>query len=75
MATFIQARRSDQCREHRHCRRRTFYNITLKNFAMPWTNRDQTVFAPLNDYMATVIGMVRDDVAFSTALSADILYT
>jgi len=33
------------------------------------------VFAPLNDYTATVIGMVRDDVAFNTALSADILYT
>jgi hypothetical protein len=41
---------------------------------MPWTNRDQTVFAPLNDYVATFIGMVRDDVDFSTALSADLLY-
>jgi hypothetical protein len=51
-----------------------FYNTTLKNFAMPWTNRDQTVFAPLNDYVATFIGMVRDDTDFSTALSADILY-
>src|SRR4030095_8829466 len=28
----------------------TFYSVTLKNFATPWTNRDQTVFAPLNDY-------------------------
>jgi hypothetical protein len=53
----------------------TFYNVTLKNFVMPWTNRDQTVFAPFNDYAATVIGMVRDDVPFNTALSADILYT
>ncbi len=52
-----------------------FYNVTLKNFATPWTNRDQTVFAPLNDYVATVIGMVRDDVPFNTLLSADILYT
>ncbi len=51
-----------------------FYNTVLKNFAMPWTNRDQTVFAPLNDYVATFIGMVRDDVPFNTALSADILY-
>jgi hypothetical protein len=51
-----------------------FYNTTLKNFAMPWTNRDQTVFAPLNDYVATFIGMVRDDADFSTALSADVLY-
>ncbi len=51
-----------------------FYNVTLKNFATPWTNRDQTVFAPLNDYTATVIGMIRDDVPFNTVLSADILY-
>ncbi len=43
--------------------------------AVPWTNRDQTVFAPLNDYVATFIGMVRDDVAFNTALSADLTYT
>ena len=53
----------------------TFYNVTLKNWVIPWTNRDQTVFAPLNDYAATVIGMVRDDVAFNTALSADLVYT
>lgn len=52
-----------------------FYNVTLKNFVTPWTNRDQTVFAPLNDYTATVIGMVRDDIAFNTVLSADVLYT
>jgi len=51
-----------------------FYNVTLKNFAAPWTNRDQSVFVPLNDYTATVIGMVRDDVPFNTVLSADILY-
>ncbi|MFO1465584.1 MAG: hypothetical protein U1F35_03935 [Steroidobacteraceae bacterium] len=51
-----------------------FYNVTLKNLAMPWTNRAQTAFAPLNDYVATVIGMVRDDVDFSTLLSADLVY-
>jgi hypothetical protein len=52
-----------------------FYSVVLKNFVTPWTNREQTVFAPLNDYTATVIGMVRDDVPFNTALSDDILYT
>ena len=52
-----------------------FYNDTIRNMATPWTNRAQTVFAPLNDYVATVIGMVRDDVPFNTLLSADILYT
>ncbi len=53
----------------------SFYNVTLKNLSVPWTNRDQTVFAPLNDYVATFIGMVRDDVPFNTALSADLTYT
>jgi len=52
-----------------------FYNVTLKNFAAPWTNREQSVFVPLNDYTATVIGMVRDDEPFNTVLSGDIIYT
>lgn len=52
-----------------------FYSVTLKNMATPWTNREQTVFAPLNDYVATVIGMVRDDKDFRTLLYGNILYT
>ncbi|HTQ37300.1 MAG TPA: hypothetical protein VMH77_09725 [Steroidobacteraceae bacterium] len=52
----------------------SFYTTTLKNWITPWTNRDQTVFAPLNDYTATVIGMIRDDVDFRQVLSGDILY-
>ncbi len=52
-----------------------FYNVTLKNMATPWTNRDRTMFAPLNDYTATVIGMVRDNVPFNRLLSADLVYT
>src|SRR5258708_34385625 len=52
-----------------------FYNNTIRNMAAPWTNRDQSVFVPLNDYTATVVGMVRDDVPFNTLLSADLLYT
>ena len=51
-----------------------FYNVTLKNFATPWTNEEQTLFAPLNDYTATVIGMVRDKVPFNELLSADLVY-
>lgn len=51
-----------------------FYSVTLKNLATPWTNRDQSVFAPLNDYTATFIGMVRDDLPMSDLLSADVLY-
>ncbi len=52
----------------------SFYSVTLKNLVTPWTNREQTVFAPLNDYTATVIGMVRDDLPFNEVLSGDILY-
>ena len=52
----------------------SFYNVTLKNFAAPWTNRDQSIFVPLDDYIATIIGIVRDDIDFRQILSADILY-
>jgi len=51
-----------------------FYNVTLKNFASPWTNEEQSVFVPLNDYSATVIGMIRDNESFDQVLYGDILY-
>ena len=51
-----------------------FYAVTLKNMATPWTNREQTVFAPLNDYSATVIGLVRDNADFRTLLFDDVTY-
>src|ERR1700677_3740132 len=51
-----------------------FLDDTVRNMAAPWTNRNQSVFVPLNDYTATVIGMVRDNVPFNTVLSDDILY-
>jgi len=51
-----------------------FYNVTLKNFVTPWTNEEQNVFAPLNDYVATIIGMVRDGTDFRQVLSADLVY-
>ena len=73
MAADIQASNTDAAAQLAMADK-NFYNVTLKNFAAPWTNRDRTVFVPLNDYTATVIGMVRDDVDFSTVLSADLLY-
>jgi hypothetical protein len=51
-----------------------FYNVTLRNFVAPATNRAQSPFVPLNDYTATVIGMIRDNVPFNTVLSADLVY-
>ena len=51
-----------------------FYSVTLKNWAAPWTNRDASVFVPLDDYMATVMGVVRDELDFRKILHDDILY-
>ena len=52
-----------------------FYNIVLKNWIKPWSNREQTSRVELNDYVATVLGIIRDDVPFTEVLSGDILYT
>ena len=51
-----------------------FYDVTLKNLAAPWTNEAMTSFVPLNDYTATIIGIVRDDADFRTILYGDVLY-
>ncbi|WP_273020715.1 hypothetical protein [Rheinheimera sp.] len=51
-----------------------FYRTTLKLFASVATNREQDVFEPLNDYSATVIGLVRDEVDFRQILQTDVLY-
>ncbi len=51
-----------------------FYSTTLKDFATPWTNREQSIYSDLNDFTATVIGMIRDDVPFNQVLSGDIVY-
>lgn len=51
-----------------------FYAVTLKNLFMPATNRDGDVFRDFNDYVATVIGIVRDGKDFRTALYGNIIY-
>ncbi|BFM05896.1 hypothetical protein [Halioxenophilus aromaticivorans] len=52
-----------------------FYSVTVKNWVTPWTNRDQNIFRPLNDYTATVIGYVRDQRDFRGLLYDDVIYT
>ena len=52
-----------------------FYNVTLKTHVAPWTNRDQSLFVPLNDYTATVIGMVYNGADFRDILSRNVIYT
>ena len=51
-----------------------FYDVTLKNFVAPWTNEAMSPFVPLNDYTATVIGLVRDNRDFRDILQADLMY-
>ena len=51
-----------------------FYDVTLKNLAAPWTNEAMTSFVPLNDYTATVIGLVRDEADFRSVLYGNVLY-
>jgi len=51
-----------------------FYDVTLKNLSAPWTNEAMTKFVPLNDYTATVIGLVRDDADFRMVLYGNVLY-
>ncbi len=51
-----------------------FYNATLKTLVTPMTNEAQSPFEPLNDYTATVIGIVRDERPYTDILSADVLY-
>jgi len=51
-----------------------FYSSALKNFITPWTNEGQSVHAPLNDYTATVIGIIRDDRPFTDVLTGDVVY-
>ncbi len=53
---------------------KNFYNVTLKNWITPWTNEEQTVFAPLNDFTATAIGIIRDDDNFREVLYENVLY-
>jgi len=56
-------------------RAKYFYNVVLKNWITPWTNVDQTQFAPLNDYTATVIGMILNNDPFNQVISGDFIYT
>jgi len=52
-----------------------FYTVSLKNWITPWTNEAQTMFAPLNDYTTTVIGMILNDDPFYEVLTGSYIYT
>lgn len=52
-----------------------FYNLVLKKWFKKFSNVDDSERVALNDYVATAIGLVRDDVRFDQVMYGDILYT
>ena len=54
---------------------RNFINIVVKNWVKPWSNRERSPRVELNDYVATVMGVIRDDLSFDRVLYDDIMYT
>jgi hypothetical protein len=55
-------------------RESNFYNITVRDFAAKMSNRDETITVPLNDFTATIIGAVRDNVDARKLLTDNIVY-
>jgi hypothetical protein len=51
-----------------------FYNITVRDFASKMSNRAETINVPLNDFTATVIGAVRDNLDARRLLYDNIVY-
>lgn len=51
-----------------------FYNVTLRSHFIQRATEESNKYYPLNDYTATLIGMVRDNIPYNRVLSDDILY-
>ena len=51
-----------------------FYQVTLKNMAAVMSNRTETPYVGLDDFQATFIGAVRDELDARTLLTGNYLY-
>lgn len=51
-----------------------FTSIVLKNWFKPWSNQARSAGGQLNDFVATAVGMIRDNTPFDQILYGDILY-
>ncbi len=51
-----------------------FYHVTLKNMAAVMSNRTETPYVGLDDFQATFIGAVRDELDARTLLTGNYLY-
>lgn len=52
----------------------SFINVTVRDFATKMSNRDETINVPLNDFTATVIGFVRDEINAKKMLTDNVVY-
>jgi len=48
---------------------------TVNRWAKPWSNPDKNPEVATNDFVATVIGLVRDELNFQQVLTGDVVYT
>ncbi len=53
---------------------RGFTNTVLKNWLKPWSNVAKSTAVPLNDFVATAIGLIKEDESFDQILYGDVLY-
>lgn len=57
---------------------RYFYDLTLKNWVKPWSNVERTKRVELNDFVATIVGAIRDSdqtgKPFNRILYSDLVY-
>ncbi len=51
-----------------------FYRQTVRDFAAKMSNRDETINVPLNDFTATVIGAIRDNISAKELLYGNFYY-
>ncbi|MBX7231878.1 MAG: hypothetical protein K1X29_07305 [Bdellovibrionales bacterium] len=52
----------------------SFYNITVRDMAARMSTRDETTNTPLNDLVATIIGVARDDLPATDLLTGNYSY-
>jgi hypothetical protein len=53
---------------------KNFYNITLRNWAAPWSVKDGAPDAPFDDMQATAVGIVRDELDGRLLLTGRVAY-
>jgi hypothetical protein len=51
-----------------------FLNVVVKNMALEMSTREETIRLPLNDFTATIMGVVRDNTDFREVLYGNFIY-